>query len=72
MTMLLTKLKSFKSRFPKAFGAATLALGLAATGGVAAYEMHAKGDSCCYPGSPCCYPGSPCCAGHDHAKTAQR
>lgn len=62
----MTTLKSLRTRFPKAFAALTFSLGIAAVGGIAAYEKSAK-DSCCYPGSPCCYPGSPCCAGHEHA-----
>ncbi len=55
-------LTDLKARFPKLYPLATLALGLGAVGGVAAYERASS--ECCYPGAACCHPGAACCAGH--------
>lgn len=59
----MSMLRTLKDRFPRAYPALTLALGLAAVGGVAAYEKRAE-DACCHPGAACCHPGAACCASH--------
>jgi hypothetical protein len=56
----------FKARFPTLISVLTTVAVLGTIGGIAAYEVRANADSCCYPGSPCCHPGSPCC-NHAHA-----
>lgn len=56
-------LRMLKDRFPKGSPVLTLLLGLAAVGGVAAYEKSTQ-DSCCHPGAACCHPGAACCAAH--------